>query len=162
MEITEIVFNDITYTVFPARQRWYIGLDGKERLYVDRCVHFFGEMDLPLTKPFRVARDVANHAAECCGYIARWDDQERTITVYEDSRAYCVTYGSARGIKNIEDVSVREYVRALQNENDWYRGRIEAIRQNGQSVSGLTIEEYERQIQINEEKVKVLLEKGIR
>lgn len=51
---------------------------------------------------------------------------------------------------------------ALQNENDWYRGRIEAIRQNGQSVSGLTIEEYERQIQINEEKVKVLLEKGIR
>src|SRR4051812_29737426 len=79
----------------------YTNLDGEDVLYTAPMVHLgdgfrgepSGEMDLPLDMSFEDACGIANHVAECCGYLARWNDEKMTIKMYGQYQCYRVTYG---------------------------------------------------------------------
>ncbi len=126
---SEIEFSGVAYAVFdygPDHKSWYTDIDGEEHGYNDQMLHLFGEMDLPLHLSFEQARGIANNAAECCGYTAKWSDEKRSITAYGYDRAYRVTYDDS-GIVNVEDITIESQIEDLEAWNDvWYR-RIRGI-----------------------------------
>lgn len=103
------------YEIFPARERWYTDQNGKQRSHIGQVVHFFGEMDLPLTASFEVAAAVANHIAECCGYSATWRSSEGIITVRGDNEVHRAVYGPD-GMIDAYDYTAEWYLKQYREE----------------------------------------------
>lgn len=88
-------------------------------------VHLFGEMDLPLEATYEEAWDVANNAAECCGYLAR-KIQPNRLGCYGQNMAFVVTYENGKLVA-IENTTIQSRIDDLHAWNKTWESRISEI-----------------------------------
>lgn len=113
-----IIFQGNEYNVWESTHYLF----GEERR---QFVHLFGEMDLPLEATYEEAWNVANNAAECCGYLAQ-RRQPNQLVCYGHDMSFVVTYAENKLVA-IENTTVQTRIDDLHAWNNTWLDRIRQI-----------------------------------